>query len=542
MPVTTASRAEDRTPVQQPRLGPLGWVRYVWRQLTSMRTALLLLLLLAVAAVPGSIWPQRGVDPVAVRQYLDDSPTLGPWMDSLGLFDVYAAPWFAAIYLLLMISLVGCLVPRSKQHWHAIRAEPPRTPRRLERLPTHRHTVLAATPAEVLDAARRVLGRRRFRVRATDPEHPHDLSAEGGYLRETGNLVFHLSILGLIVSVGVGHLLSWRGEVILAEGQSFTSSVSRYDTIQAGPWVDEGSITPYRLTLDALEVTFEARAQGAQFGAPRQFDATVTWAAGPGEPARTEAFGVNNPLSVEGTSIYLLGNGYAPLITVRDEAGAVLYSQPTPFLPRDDNYGSSGAVKVPGAEPELGFYGAFLPTLRFDQELGPVSDFPGLVSPGLVLGLYEGDLFPQGRAQSVYSLDVAEMTQVGADDGQPLRVLLRPGETVDLPGDRGSITMDGVVRWAGLVARHDPGRLPALIWSAALLVGLVTMLTVRRRRVFVRVAEVDRDGQRHTEVSVAGLAKGSDPGLESMIEDLVEQVRESLTAPEEHRTSNKEQQ
>ena len=40
-----------------PRLGPLGWARWAWRQLTSMRTALFLLLLLAIAALPGSIWP-----------------------------------------------------------------------------------------------------------------------------------------------------------------------------------------------------------------------------------------------------------------------------------------------------------------------------------------------------------------------------------------------------------------------------------------------------------------------------------------------------
>ena len=107
---------KDRTTMGGPRLGPLGWVRWGWRQLTSMRTAILLLLLLALAAIPGSLFPQRSVDPVRVRAFVEDHPGLAPWLDRLFLFDVFSSPWFASIYLLLMISLVGCIVPRTAQH------------------------------------------------------------------------------------------------------------------------------------------------------------------------------------------------------------------------------------------------------------------------------------------------------------------------------------------------------------------------------------------------------------------------------------------
>ena len=56
--------------IRQPQLGPLGWARWAWRNLTSMRTALFLLLLLSVGAVPGSIFPQRSIDPGRVADYL----------------------------------------------------------------------------------------------------------------------------------------------------------------------------------------------------------------------------------------------------------------------------------------------------------------------------------------------------------------------------------------------------------------------------------------------------------------------------------------
>src|SRR3954467_515161 len=96
---------------RRPARGTRARLNRAWRQLTSMRTALLLLTLLALAAIPGTLLPQRGLNPVKVNTYIAAHPTLGPLLDKLSLFDVFAAPWFAAVYLLLFICLVGCLVP-----------------------------------------------------------------------------------------------------------------------------------------------------------------------------------------------------------------------------------------------------------------------------------------------------------------------------------------------------------------------------------------------------------------------------------------------
>jgi cytochrome c biogenesis protein len=99
-----------------------------------MRTALFLLLLLAVAAVPGSLVPQTSADPNGVAQYKIDHPELYPILKNLQVFDTYTSVWFSAIYLLLFISLVGCVIPRTKHHLDALRAKPPRTPARLNRM------------------------------------------------------------------------------------------------------------------------------------------------------------------------------------------------------------------------------------------------------------------------------------------------------------------------------------------------------------------------------------------------------------------------
>jgi len=103
-----------------PELGFVALSRYAWRQLTSMRTALILLMLMGVAAIPGSLIPQRPVNPMAVRDFFSSNPELARWYDRASLFDVYASPWFSAIYILLFISLIGCVLPRTVEHYQAM--------------------------------------------------------------------------------------------------------------------------------------------------------------------------------------------------------------------------------------------------------------------------------------------------------------------------------------------------------------------------------------------------------------------------------------
>jgi cytochrome c biogenesis protein len=503
-------------------LGPVGMARWAWRQLTSMRTALLLLLLLTVAAVPGSLVPQQGVDPVRVAEFKAQHPSLAPWYERFSLFEVFAAPWFAAIYLLLFLSLAGCVVPRSRAHWAASRARPPAAPRHLERLPISEGWTTDESPRDVLEAARLALRRRRFRV---DVGIDGSVAAEKGFLRETGNLVFHAALLFLLVAVALGNLFGFQGSVLVAEGGSFSNTVSAYDTVRQGTAFGSGSLVPFTVTLDDLTVRYEQK--GIQRGAPRDFRAAVRFTASPDGPTRRGELRVNHPLVIHGTKIFLLGNGYAPAFTVRDGTGEVVFSGPVPFLPRDGNNTSVGVVKVPGAKPkQLGFQGLFLPTAVLDPQRGPISVFPDAALPRAVLTAWVGDLgLDSGAAQSVYRLDTTRMAQV-TKDGRPLAQSLAPGATMTLPGGAGSITFDGVRRWTSLKVSHDPGKQWALLSATAALIGLMLSLFVRRRRIWVRATTGD-DGR--TLVRIAGLARAEGDGLV----DEVAEIASALRAKEE---------
>src|SRR5208282_2664797 len=201
-PFESAAEPDERgTRNRDPASGTFGladWLKWGWRQLTSMRIALVLLFLLALGSVPGSMLPQEGTDPAGVQQYYTSHPALAPVLNHLGLFNVFAAPWFAAIYLLLFASLVGCVVPRTFRLAGSARTLPPRAPRHLTRLPRSAEYTTALAPAQAAEVAAKVLAGHGFRLRRPDDAGEHWLSAEKGYLREVGNLLFHLALLGVL--------------------------------------------------------------------------------------------------------------------------------------------------------------------------------------------------------------------------------------------------------------------------------------------------------------------------------------------------------
>ncbi len=537
--LSTAPREEERPEPgaedgpSLPRLGVVGWIRWFWRQLTSMRVALLLLFLLSLAAVPGSLVPQEGPAPVKVTDFLAKHPTLGPVYQDLGLFHVYSSVWFSAIYILLFVSLAGCIVPRAWQFVGQLRSLPPRAPRRLDRMPAYATWTTRAEPEAVLEAAREGLRGRRFRVApGTD-----SLAAERGYLREAGNLLFHIALFGLLIAFAVGTLWKSDGNKLVVAGGGFTNNQTQYDDLQHGAWFDPDEMAQFGFTLDRFHVSYAA--SGPQKGTPRTFSADLTYFGADGVDHR-RTVEVNHPLELEGNKVYLTSHGYSVIVTVRDGEGNVAYHGPVPFLPMDGNLTSQGVIKVPdavgpdGKREQLGFAGLFTPTTALDPVLGPHSTFPALQRPDLFLTAYYGDLgMDAGLPQNVYQLDTTNknLHQFKSPGGQPLRAQMAPGDTLRLPNGAGSITFGSVDQWANFEVVHQPGIPLALGSAVAMLVGLAGSLFIQRRRVWVR-ARTAADGR--TVVELAGLGRSESPRVAEELSALVAVVHDRApTAPED---------
>jgi cytochrome c biogenesis protein len=479
-----------------PAFGPWAWLRWAWRQLTSMRTALVLLFLLAVASVPGSVLPQQGIDPQAVQQYYAAHPSLAPLLGRLSLFSVFAAPWFAAVYLLLFLSLAGCVIPRTFRLVGSTRQQPPRAPRHLSRLPLAARYRSALAPDEALAAASVMLSGKRFRLRAGEGW----VSAEKGYLREAGNLLFHLALLALLGAIAMGGMFGYKANRLLVVGDSFANTVTALDAFHPGRAVSATDLQPFTIALDRFEASYIP--SGTLRGQPSRFDAFIRYSPQPGSPMRGYNLRVNHPLAVDGVRVFLIGHGYAPVFRITDGHGAVAWDGPVPFIAVEQaGLTSEGVIKVPDARPQqLGFAGVFLPT-AVNAHGRLASAFPAPLNPAVSLVSYAGNL---GMDSSVYELDTAHLHRL-AIAPRPLT----PGQSIKLPHGYGTLTFTGYRQWISLAITYDPGTFPALIAGMTALAGLLLSFFVRRRRMFVRAAPAP-DGS--TLVEVGGLARSDASG------------------------------
>jgi cytochrome c biogenesis protein len=505
--VTAAPREAAPQPPAGPSAGRRAWGIWLrwWRRLTAMRTAIILLFLLALAAIPGSLLPQRSLNQTNVTRYFAEHPTLAPVLDRLYLFDVFSSPWFAAVYLLLFVSLIGCVVPRAVEHARALRAAPPPAPRRLLRLPDSRELVTPLPGEAALDVVEEELRVARYRVVRRETAAGPELSAEKGHLKETGNLLFHLSLVALLLGLAGGKLWGYEGSILVTEGQGFCNSFQQYDTYSAGPLVEGGDLTPLCVDLEDFRAEYEENLTAASFTADIRYGA-------PGEEGRPTTIGVNDPLRLDGDRVYVTGHGYSPRFSVALPDGRVFEGVSAPFLPADQTtMASEGALKLPdlgaGVEDQLAIEGFFAPTGVLQGGILTSID-PRPLAPQVAILVYQGYLgLDSGLPQSVYSIDQSQiergrLAEVG-------RANLAVGESLTLP-DGTTITFDGYAQFAALQFSHDPGQVWVLGAAISLLTGLLGLLLLRRERVFARVGPAPDGGG--TVLTVGSLTRGGGEG------------------------------
>jgi cytochrome c biogenesis protein len=455
-----------------------------------------------------------------VQAYIASHGAWGRFLDRIGAFDVFGSVWFSAVYLLLFASLVGCLIPRIAVYARALRARPLKAPRHLDRLAEHATLGTGLAPDQAAQQVSRALRPRwRTEVRAEDGGAVA-VSAEKGYSREAGNLLFHLSLLAALVLIAAGRLLSYEGSIVLTEGSGFCNRPISYDTFSAGRLVRTGGLADF--CVDRLE---QFRASYREDGSPAQFQARVSYSEGLTGPSRQSVIEVNHPLRLEGDRVYLLNHGYSPTVTIT-RPGRTPVTDTQPFLPEDAVLTSEGAFKLPGrdgtSDDDLGLSAIFAPTPLIAGGV-VTSVLPEVHDPVLAVLAYTGVLNPNGQPQSVYRLDTEQIAtgklkQVGAAN-------LRTGESMTLP-DGTVIRFDGYRQWASLQVSHDPSQTALLVAAVLMVLGLLGSLAVRRRRLWVRIA-APVPGARSV-VSVGGLARNDSGNFSAEFTALVAQLSAAL--------------
>lgn len=365
------------------------------------------------------------------------------------------------------------------------------------------------------------------------------VASEKGFLRETGNLIFHIALIVMLVAFASGQLWKSEGGKLMVEdtGDGFSNTLSQYDDFTPGNLFDADDLKPFSFTLDQFVGTYERT--GPNRGTPRKYEAHVTYSKGVDGKDQKGVIKVNEPLVIDGTKVYLISHGYAPVVSVKDGKGNEIYREAVPLLPLDSNVTSSGAIKVmdgyknpQGKKEQLGFNAMFVPTFKGHGTM--MSQYPGLDFPVLALSGYHGSLgVDSGLPQSVYQLDSSKMKKFTDSKGQLYKKLLLPGETMKLPNGAGSIQFVGVKQWASFQISQQPGNNFALIGAIAAILGLAGSLFIQRRRVWVRAVRGE-DGT--TVVEMAGLGRSESAKLPEelgLLADKLHSVAPSAPEPAE---------
>ena len=482
-------------------------VAMVWRSLRSMRTALILLLLLAAGAVIGSLLPQIPNTPERVGRYLDDHGFWGPVFLRAGFFDVYGSWWFVLVTALLFVSLTACLLPRTR----ALARSIGQRPMQARELDGFRHVAevrVDAEPEPAASRAERLLRRKRYRV----AREGTSVAADKGVLRETGSLLFHWAFFLLLLGVIVGKGTGFTGRAVVTEGETFVDALPNYaGQIRTGRYFG-GSFTGIGLEL----LDFEDRYR--RNGQPIDFVSTVRFLDAEGRPTGTTRIRVNDPAQVGGLRFFQEGFGWSPVVET-DLDGRRLWSSPIELSrdPAPEGVPAtampwSGAIKLTAPEPDV------MVTLQLwpDYRAFAASQFTGRPVPMLVqfdpyirYGVYVGEIVDPSPS----SVDVTGLRRVGGGS-------LRAAETstFDVPGaGRLDLSFTELRRYSVFLVSRDVGVMVVLAAGILVLVGLIPALFVSRRKVWIR-AEAAPDG---TRVKIGGFALQRKDSFEEEFERIV---------------------
>ena len=458
-----------------------------------MRTALFLLLLIALAAVAGSLVPQVGVADARIASLFRDHPLRARIYDQLGLFDVYGSWWFTLITALLLVSLAACLVPRTRAFVRNLRTKPAPS-RELEGFRHYAEVAVPGAPDATIRDARRVLRRRLFRVNG--PNGTPALAADKGLGRELGSLFFHWSFFILLIGIIWGRGTGFTGQAVIVEGQTWVETHANYDgTLREGRFFDEDH-SGIQVHVEDFQATYRLTGQ------PKDFVTRAELLDPSGRPVETVDIRVNHPAEIGGVKLYQFGYGWAPVVTVADGGtpvfdGPVVCQQGTPpdgVSPLQIPWNC--VVKLASQDPDVGVQLELWPDSRALYALlsqGKAMPMIMEFSPVMTYEVYEGDL-RSDLVQSASVLDTTAMRKVG--DG-----VIGAGQTVEL-GRGLTMRFPDLRQYTVLQVTRDRGLWIVLLAAILILLGLLPALYTSRRKLWI-VAEPEGGG---TVLKVGGFA------------------------------------
>ena len=456
-------------------------LRRLWRTLSSVKTGILLLIVLGVISATGTFILQRPLtDPDQMaRAY---SPALLRVLDAAGLTDVFHAWWFVALMALFGLTIVCASIDRWPNVWRYF-ARPYRVPDSHFRgaLPLQA-TIPVNDGASALEAAARVLRSRGLKPQRAVERGQEALFVEKHRYSVLAVYVVHASLLLILLGGIVDAIYGYKGFLMLTPGEQTSTLELRNGSKRA---------LPFALRCDATGQ------ENYPDGTPKKWWSDLVELQG-GREVQKKQIVVNDPLVTHGIRFYQASygsTGKVESLTVSVTGGPEtrqLVLAPGKPVSLDGKTGLMLADFIPDA---------------VEREGQVVMRSRELVSPAVHLALQTAD----AKAPQDTWYFPAEQP-FAAFPGLPYKV-----QATDV----------AMQHFTGLQVSHEPGQW--LVWSGCLLIGLglgLAFYTVHQRYWVMVVTQVDGS-------QALWLGTSPDKKREHLVErfgELVDEVRAQADA------------
>jgi cytochrome c biogenesis protein len=460
--VTSLTLGRGRSGSLADPFGRLGGA--AWRTLTDVRFAVIQIILIAFFGLLGTMIKQLDAfavhDPATYQTQMAEiaarydpltilgvhiGPTMVSTFQALGLFEIFNAPWFAVLLMLLVVSIIVCTLDRTPRLWRGVHVVHPVQPPPFYDLSLSQRARFDEVEPDA-EAITSELRRRHFRVRRqTDAAGVTHVYGDRNQYFKLATLITHTGLILFLLGGAVTGAFGFETVIFVGDGQ--TAPVQAVGT-------------PDNLLVKNLGFEAPQRADGSF----EDFRTNVAVYRGGKEIAR-QVIRVNSPLSVAGFVFHQNTFGPAEDLTIRDSTGTLVWQGPL-IMEGQAQGQPQGFLTIPGSS--IGLFAVLEPQAAGGSAGQSYQGTLGASGPLLtILGVTPG---ADGSTQPLFA------GQIGL--GQPTD----PAQTGGY-----AITWTAASAFSGMVVKHDPGQ--PIIWLAyaCLICGLALTFYLPRRRLWARL-------------------------------------------------------
>lgn len=398
----------------------------LWQLFSSVKLALLILILIAVTSIIGTVIPQKEAAEFYVSNY---GATYAQIFQILDIPDMYNSWWFLALLFLLCFNLVICSFDRFPGVWKQVKADGLDVPAdRVRKMSNRSDWSVDGTLSDTQTTITEKLKRKGFKTTSKTDDGSLLMFSQKGNWSRTGVYIVHASIIVIFIGAIIGSLGGFKGSVMIPE------TMERSKVFLFG----NKGVKELDFTIRCEDFAIEFYANGM----PKEYTSILT-VIEQGKEILTKSIEVNDPLTYKGITFYQ-----------------------SSYQPTQDFVIT---ITLPDGDTKKTFTTAFQEQIEWTEQ-------------GLKFGIINAKV----RGQEI----VTSKLWFSDEGGSPDTVWIDNGESIDVQRESGTYKITAKQMYAtGLQVAKDPGVWWVYIGCGLMLFGLYVAFFMSHRRIWVLLTE-----------------------------------------------------